>query len=229
MSRDNYQAVMAEIYKHEGGYVDHPKDPGGATNMGITFNVLKAWRGKPITKDDVKKLTKAEAGLIYEANYWNKIKGDSLPIGVDLAVMDPAVNSGVSRGAKWLQAALGVKQDGEIGPATLKALEGKHPDVIINTICDVRMGFLRGLKTWPTFGKGWTSRVESVRKKALAMAKTAPPVKSEPVKPVTVNVPNGTNTITAAPAKVDHGTTAVASAGVLGAAFVAFSKAMGWW
>ena len=173
MTRANYPTVMAEIFKQEGGYVDHPSDPGGATNLGITFAVLQEWRGHPITKADVKALTKAEATLIYEARYWNVIKGDSLPAGVDLLTMDGAVNSGPSQGAKWLQRAVGVEADGKIGPATLAAVSKANAVDVINGIYDQRLAFLKKLKTWPTFGKGWQARVDRVRKEALEMAKAA--------------------------------------------------------
>lgn len=172
MTRANYPAVMAEIFKHEGGYVDHPSDPGGATNMGITFAVLQEWRGKPITKADVKALSKAEASLIYEARYWAPIKGDSLPAGIDLVTMDGSVNSGIGRGPKWVQTALHVTVDGKVGPTTITAANVANKAQVINDACDARMAFLRGLKTWPTFGKGWESRVKAIRSKALQMAAT---------------------------------------------------------
>lgn len=171
MTATNFPAVMTEIFKHEGGYVDHPKDPGGATNMGITFAVLQEWRGEPITKTDVKNLTKSEAQEIYRKRYWNVIKGDDLPAGIDLVTMDGSVNSGTGRGPKWLQAALAVAQDGKVGPNTIKAAWSANAADTINGACEARLSFLRGLKTYPTFGKGWESRVTAVRKKALEMAK----------------------------------------------------------
>lgn len=162
-----FQACLAEVLKHEGGYVDHPADPGGATNRGITFATLADWRGTAITKDDVRNLTVAEAGAIYRKNYWDKVRGDALPPGVDLATFDAAVNSGPARAAKWLQQALGVAQDGAIGPLTLAAVAKAEPAALVGEICDARMAFLRSLSTWPTFGKGWTRRVDEVRAAAL--------------------------------------------------------------
>lgn len=175
MTRANYPNVMKEIFTHEGGYVDNPSDPGGATNMGITFSVLQEWRGKPITKADVKSLTKAEASLIYEANYWNKVKGDSLPAGIDLVMMDGSVNSGIGRGPKWVQTALHVTVDGKVGPTTIAAANSANKAEVINDACDARMAFLKGLKTWPTFGNGWESRVKAIRSKALQMAAASTP------------------------------------------------------
>lgn len=181
MAKESYDKALAEVFKHEGGYVDHPKDPGGATNMGITFAVLEAWRGKPITKADVKNLTKAEAAKIYRQNYWDKIRGDDLPAGLDLAVFDFAVNSGPKRSAEYLQRLVGVTVDGAIGPNTLKAVNAiKDPRLTINMFMDRREAFLKGLSTFPTFGKGWMSRTKQVREASLALAGPRP-VTEKPV------------------------------------------------
>lgn len=179
MAADNFALIMDQIFRHEGGYVDHPRDPGGATNMGITFATLRDYRGKDITKADVKSLTKTEAHEIYRKRYWEPVSGDELPSGVDLCVMDSAVNSGPSRGARWLQRAVGAKADGKIGTMTLAACEGIEPATIVNRMCDDRMNFLKGLSTWGTFGRGWTRRVEEVRAMALELAKA----------PVTIAIP----------------------------------------
>lgn len=167
-----FAACLAQVLRHEGGYVDHPADPGGATNLGITLATLAAWRGKPVTKQDVRDLTVAEAGEIYRARYWLPIRGDALPPGVDLAVFDAAVNSGPMRAAKWLQSVLGVAQDGEIGLQTLAALaRAPGPVTVITDLCDARMRYLRGLPTWSTFGRGWTRRVAEVEGEALRVAR----------------------------------------------------------
>lgn len=187
MTAANFPAVMTEIFKHEGSYVDHPKDPGGATNMGITHITLAEYRGKPVTKADVKALTKAEAEAIYRKRYWNVIRGDDLPAGIDLVMMDGSVNSGVGRGPKWVQAALRVKQDGKVGSETILAARDADPVKVINDACDARMAFLKGLKTWPTFGKGWTRRVDDVRKKALEMAKKPSKPTAKPAEPIPSN------------------------------------------
>ncbi|MBP8298678.1 MAG: glycoside hydrolase family 108 protein [Burkholderiales bacterium] len=167
-----FAACLAQVLRHEGGYVDHPADPGGATNLGITLATLAAWRGKPVTKQDVRDLTVAEAGEIYRTRYWLPIRGDALPPGVDLAVFDAAVNSGPMRAAKWLQSVLGVAQDGEIGLQTLAALaRAPGPVTVITDLCDARMRYLRGLPTWSTFGRGWTRRVAEVEGEALRVAR----------------------------------------------------------
>ena len=162
-----FQACLTEVLRHEGGFVNHPSDPGGATNLGITKATLEAWRGKTVTVDDVRNLTVDEAGAIYRARYWQPIRGDALPPGVDLAVFDFAVNSGPSRSVSTLQRIVGVAQDGIVGPATLAAVARMPAASVILGLCDARMAFLRSLSTWGTFGKGWTARVNDVRTAAL--------------------------------------------------------------
>jgi lysozyme family protein len=181
MARDNFTACMAEIFAHEGGYVDHPKDPGGATNMGITIGTLRDWRGGPVTKQEVRNLTKREAQAIYRARYWNPVRGDDLRHGVDLVALDPAVNSGVSRGVRWLQRAVGATADGKMGPNTLKAANDASPVDAIKRACAARMGFLRGLRTWGTFGRGWSRRVARVEAVALGMAAQSSGAQARPI------------------------------------------------
>lgn len=158
----NFAACLDEVLAHEGGYVNHPSDPGGETNMGISK------RSYP--NENIRGMTRARAAEIYRRDFWNRVRGDDLPPGLDLVAFDPAVNSGVSRGSKWLQGALGVAQDGKIGPATIaKALSPIDGVAVIQRACAARMGFLRGLRTWGSFGKGWTRRVVSVEATAVAM------------------------------------------------------------
>lgn len=182
--RSTFEKAKPYLLKHEGGYVDHPSDPGGATNMGITIGTLSAYRGRKVSKQDVKNLTKAEALLIYKKNYWDKVKGDKLPAGVDYSVYDFAVNSGPSRAAKYLQKIVGVKQDGAIGPKTLAHVAKKSPEEIINRLNDDRLIFMKRIKSgklWKVFGKGWGRRVAEVRKVSLEFAKDSPEVESKPV------------------------------------------------
>jgi lysozyme family protein len=167
--KTNFETAIALVLEHEGGYINHPRDPGGATNFGVTQAVYDAYRknnGQP--KQSVKFITTAETRAIYKFQYWDRVQGDLLPIGLDYAVFDFAVNSGVGRAAKYLQAVLGVAQDGQIGARTLAAIHS--PSAAINDLCDRRMSFLRNLRTFLTFGKGWTRRVTGVRAKALDMA-----------------------------------------------------------
>ena len=171
MTVSNFKNALRFTLKYEGGYVDHPADPGGATNLGITHRTLAAFRGRSVTKADVRALTHDEAAKIYKLRYWDKIEGDALPLGVDLAVFDYAVNSGPAKAAKALQKIVGVTADGVIGMDTLDAAKARDPSELINAICDERLAFVKRLKTWRAFGKGWSSRIAAVRKTALKMAK----------------------------------------------------------
>lgn len=165
MTAENFDRCLAEVLKHECGYVNHPKDPGGETNMGIT---KRSYPG-----EDIKGMTRARAAEIYRRDFWNVVRGDDLPAGLDLVAFDAAVNSGASRGAKWLQGAVGAKADGAVGPATIAAAKAANPTKAAIAATDARLRFLRNLKTWPTFGKGWQRRVDSVRAVAIDMAGAA--------------------------------------------------------
>ena len=166
---NNFEKALALVLEHEGGYVNHPKDPGGATNRGVTQAVYDSYRKvRGRGPRSVKFISEEELRAIYRFQYWDAVKADLLPTGLDYAMFDFAVNSGVSRAAKYLQAVLGVAQDGVIGARTLAAITS--PVSIINALLDRRMGFLRNLRTFLTFGKGWTRRVQGVRAKALDMA-----------------------------------------------------------
>lgn len=184
----NFERSLSLVLKSEGGFVNDPHDPGGATNLGVTIATFRQYVNPNGTVTDLKALTTAQAGKVYKGQYWDAVKGDQLPDGVDYAVFDFAVNSGPSRAAKFLQAVVGVAQDGQIGPATLVAVANLPRSTIIQNICDNRLTFLKGLPTWSRFGRGWSSRVSSVRTVALAMVgPTAPtvPVVPAPVQPPT--------------------------------------------
>lgn len=167
--KTNFEMALAYVLEHEGGYVNHPRDPGGATNKGVTqavYDGYRKMRGRGI--QSVKFISEEEVRAIYKFQYWDRVQGDMLPAGVDYAVFDFAVNSGVGRASKYLQAVVGVAQDGIIGARTVAAVT--NPAATINALCDRRMGFLRNLKTFLTFGRGWTRRVQGVRAHALEMA-----------------------------------------------------------
>jgi len=172
----NFDFCLKEVLKHEGGWADHPSDPGGATMRGITIGTYRQWKGKAVTKADLRAITDAEIAAIYKRNYWDKVRGDDLPSGLDFVAFDAAVNSGPSRGAKWLQGALGVSADGKIGDATLRAASEAYGPAVIERAIGFRLAFLKRLKTWGTFGKGWARRVEDVRQDALALATVLPPL-----------------------------------------------------
>lgn len=167
--KENFGTALNYVLKHEGLWSDNPKDPGGATMKGITLAVYRQHINPKATKEELRRITDAQVSSIYKKHYWDKVRGDDLPSGVDYAVFDFAVNSGVSRASKYLQAVVKKRQDGIIGPETLAATRSMMAPTVINDLCDNRMNFLRGLKTFATFGKGWTTRVSGVRVESLKM------------------------------------------------------------
>lgn len=172
----NFARALKLVLAHEGGWADNPADPGGATMKGVTIATFRRYVKANATKADLRSITDEQIATVYRRHYWDAVAGAELPDGVDYAVFDFAVNSGPSRAAKYLQAVLGVVQDGRIGPATLAAARARLGAGIINQLCDDRIAFLQRLPTWKAFGKGWTKRVASVRSDALAMQapKTSP-------------------------------------------------------
>ncbi len=162
----NFNRCMEQVFAFEGGLSNDPDDPGGLTNYGISQ------RSYP--KEDIRGMTKARATAIYRRDYWNAVRGDDLPAGLDLVAFDAAVNSGVSRGAGWLQAALGVEVDGRIGPVTLARANAAPIPGVIERATDLRMDFLRGRSTWRKHGRGWQARVDAVERLALDMASDSP-------------------------------------------------------
>ncbi len=186
--RANFDKCMPVVLRYEGGFSNHPRDPGGVTLEGIIQRVYDGYRdrmGKPR-----RALTQfmrgtaewmAERNAIYRSQYWNAIRGDELPAGVDLAVFDGAVNSGPFQSIKWLQRALGnVEVDGQLGEATLAALAA-HPDHdrLIADMESRRLGMLKTLTTWRDFGRGWSARVSNV--KAISQAWATGSVGPEPI------------------------------------------------
>lgn len=167
--RENFDAALAAVLHHEGGFVNHPADPGGMTNLGCTKHVWEEWCGHEVTEKDMRELTKNDVAPLYRQKYWDKVQGDYLPAGVDYVVFDCAINSGPGRAAKFLQQVAGVTQDGAIGPGTLRAVAAMPAADIIEKYSAVRLEFLQGLSTWATFGKGWGRRVEEVKTAALKM------------------------------------------------------------
>ena len=166
--KENYDAALKIILHHEGGYVNHPRDPGGETNLGVTKRVYEEWGGTKNMRD----ITVEDVAPIYEKNYWGKAKCDHLPSGLDLAVFDWAVNSGPGRAAKKLQEMIGTVADGGIGPNTLRALdeyiEVHGLEKTIEEYGEIRQKFYESLKTFDTFGKGWTRRNKETTETALS-------------------------------------------------------------
>lgn len=169
--RENLETALKHVLVHEGGFVNHPKDPGGATNRGVTQRVYDAYRDRQgQSRRSVRAITAEEVADIYKRQYWDAIRGDDLPSGLDYAVFDYAVNSGPRRAAQDLQRELGVAVDGVIGNVTLAGVAKADVYDLIDRLCARRMRFLKGLKHWRTFGKGWTRRVTDVAEIAMAMA-----------------------------------------------------------
>ena len=207
MNMDKFKDCLALVLHHEGGYVDHPKDPGGATKYGITNGTYQGWlRANGKTPHHVKYITDDEVGAIYRQTYWNVIKGDDLPAGIDYAVFDAAVNSGTNRGAKWMQKALGTVPDGIVGPSTIFAANALDPEErveVIKKAIATRLGFLKGLSIWGTFGRGWARRVAEVEASSIAMVANYQALRAEAEE---------------SKAKIKHELSGVASTGVGGGA-----------
>ena len=172
MTASSYDEALRRVLVHEGGYSNHPSDPGGPTNWGITIHDARAYWKKEATTADVRSMPVHVAKDIYRSKYWDAMCCDNLPTGVDYAVFDYGVNSGIARAARVLQRLVGAGVDGEIGPDTIAATARAKPAKLINQICDERLAFLQGLKTWSVFGNGWGRRVHEVRAAAVAMAGT---------------------------------------------------------
>jgi lysozyme family protein len=168
--RTNFDAALESVLRHEGGFVNHPKDPGGMTNLGVTKRTWENWIGREVDEAEMRALTPELIGPMYKQLYWDKIKGDDLPAGLDYVVFDAAVNSGPSRAAKWLQSAAGAVPDGLIGPATLRAVASFPACELISAYQDKRLKFLENLATWDAFGRGWSRRVSEVSLTASTFA-----------------------------------------------------------
>jgi lysozyme family protein len=173
--KDNFDKCLELILKHEGGFVNHPQDPGGMTNLGVTARVWEEWLGRPVSEKEMRALTPTMVKPLYKRKYWDAIRGDELVSGVDYVVFDVAVNSGPGRAIKFLQSCVGVDVDGGFGPRTLNAVNKQNPSELIELYCAKRLEFLQALRTFPTFGRGWSRRVAEVKTVALEMAQgTAP-------------------------------------------------------
>ena len=167
--RQNFAQALQHVLKHEGGFVNHPKDLGGMTNLGCTKAVWEEWCGLLVYEKTMRNLKPTDVAPLYKRKYWDKVKGDDLPTGVDYVVFDAAINSGPGRAAKWLQACVGVEVDGDIGPKTLAAVRAFDANQLIEDYAKRRLSFLMDLPTWNTFGKGWGRRVAEVQKTGLDM------------------------------------------------------------
>lgn len=215
MAAANYDRSLARVLKHEGGYTNHPSDPGGPTNFGITIHDYRRYIKANGTAADVRDMQLADAAKIYHARYWDALRCDELPAGLDYAVFDYGVNSGIGRAAKVMQRLLGIGSGTAMTDAVIAAVRKASAAALIERLCDERMAFLKSLRTWPVFGAGWSRRVAEVRRDALAMAKgavVAPSSSTAASGKANVPAPKSARTATAAGAVVAAGGAAQAAA-----------------
>ncbi len=169
----NFDKSLIKVLEHEGGYVFHPEDPGGETNLGVTKKVYDKWTAEnDLVVKDMQDITVNDVMPIYKKNYWLKAKCDQLPIGIDYIIFDMSVNHGVSRAAKFLQGVVGAEQDGVIGSKTLAMVDKMEQSDIVEALCLEREDFYRNLKTFNTFGNGWLNRNSGVKATSLEMIAT---------------------------------------------------------
>lgn len=180
MTEDRFERALERVLVHEGGFVDHPRDPGGATNRGVTQATYDNWRRRHgLPTRSVRQLAESELRAIYREGYWDAIRADELPPGVAYAVFDAAVNSGPARAARWLQAQIGARVDGVVGPETIGRTQAVAAVPLILRYSDARLAFMRRLPHWDAFGRGWARRVEEVRVQAVQWAQGFTPSPSE--------------------------------------------------
>jgi lysozyme family protein len=170
---ERFDECLDFTLREEGGYVDDPADPGGATNMGITLATLRQWSDDPdLGPPQVEDMTQRTAAAIYHVMYWNPLRADALPAGVDLSVFDFGVNAGIWRSARLLQQSLGFSGDavdGCVGPETLAAAAKADPRLVIEDLAERQAAYYRGLGDFAIFGRGWLARTDARRAAALAM------------------------------------------------------------
>lgn len=175
--KDNFSYCLKLLLEHEGGFVNHPSDPGGMTNLGVTAKVWEEWVGHAVDEKQMRALTPEVVGPLYKRKYWDACRADDLISGLDYCVFDVAVNSGPGRAVKFLQSCIGANVDGGFGPATLALVRKAEsdPERLISVYCAKRLEFLQNLSTFATFGKGWSRRVAEVKQKALEMVRLVSP------------------------------------------------------
>jgi len=173
MAKNSFTAALALVLSHEGGFADNPLDPGGPTKFGITRETLARARGRAVGPEDVRALRPQDAAAIYRRLYWDEVRADDLPQGVDLALFDFAVNAGPTRAARTLQEVLGCPVDGAVGPITVAAATSVPAPATVRALTRARLDHLARLPTWPVFGRGWRRRVLAVQAASLDRARLA--------------------------------------------------------
>ena len=166
----NFDAALRHLLNDEGGFVDHPRDPGGMTNLGVTRRAWQEWARHPVGEKEMRSLTVEDVAPMYRRKYWDAAGCDSLPSGLDYAVFDFAVNAGPGRAIKTLQSAVGAVQDGVLGPKTLAAISAVGTAATIERFAQERERFYRSLLTFDVFGNGWLARNDRVESIAKGMA-----------------------------------------------------------
>jgi len=173
--KHNFAECLGITLRHEGGFVSHPKDPGGSTNKGVTLATFSLYLGRKASVDELKMISDTQLCEIYRKQYWDKVRGDDLPGGLDFCVFDFAVNSGPGRAAKMLQALVGADADGSIGHKTVAAVldyvSRETLPKVIEQYQAKRLHYLQALPHWETFGRGWGRRVNEVFDEAILMMK----------------------------------------------------------
>lgn len=167
--KENFGLAFHALLKHEGGFVNHPKDLSGMTNLGVTKRAWEDYVGHPVDEAQMRALTPETVETFYRERYWDVIGADSLPGGVDYCVFDCAVNSGPRQAVRLLQRAARIKDDGILGPNTLNAVRGMDPRLLISRYTAARLDFLQKLPTFTSFGKGWVRRVREVESLAATL------------------------------------------------------------
>jgi lysozyme family protein len=167
---NNFQECLDLVLKAEGGWVNHPSDPGGETNLGVTKRVWEEYIGH--TVESLKKLTKEDVAPLYELKYWRPCYGEVLPRGLDFLCFSFGVNAGCGRSVKLLQQSLGLVSDGVIGPRVMQKLRESNTTDVIKGFSESRREYYKSLKNFPIFGKGWISRTDKEELEALNMAKS---------------------------------------------------------
>ncbi len=171
MATSTYDESLRRLLVHEGGYTNHPSDPGGPTNYGITIYDFRKYVKPDATAADVRAMSVDQAKAIYRAKYWNAQRCDDLPAGLDYSVFDYGVNSGIGRSGKVLRRVVGLPDNTHVvTDEVLRAVAKRDPKALVVALNDERLAFLKRLKTWPVFGKGWGARVAGVRSVSLRMA-----------------------------------------------------------
>jgi lysozyme family protein len=167
--QSNWKQSFKLMLASEGGYVNHPSDPGGRTNLGVTQATWENWIGRQSDESEMRSLTSDKVEPMYRKKFWDAVRGDELPTGIDYLMFDFAVNAGAGRAIKTLQTSIGVAADGAFGPVTMAAVKSFEPVKLIERFSQAKEDFYRSLNTFDVFGKGWLNRVEKVKAEALKM------------------------------------------------------------